>query len=266
VRVSLRPDPRKGVFETLLVLDGQLVELDAHLKRLSSSLDRLYDAELPRSATNKVIARARAIRHGKLRLTVAPADAGELEAQIATAEVEAEKVFPGPERGVCLRSVVVDDGLGEHKWADRRLLEHAAAARPGELPLLVDRERTVLEASRGSVFAVLADGQLRTPATDGRILPGIARQRALDVAHQEGIEACEDRLTLDQLNEASEVFLVGSVRGVEPVRSLDGVDLPAAGEVSSRIATGLRRRWLGVPQAGSAAVVAVGRQAGQPAR
>jgi len=266
VRVSLRPDPRKGVFETLLVLDGQLVELDAHLERLNSSLGALYEADLPRGATNEVIARARAIRHGKLRLTVAPIDDGKLETRIATSEVEAEKVFPDPERGARLRSVVVDDGLGDHKWADRRLLEQATAAQPGELPLVVDSDGSVLEASRGSVFAVLAGGLLRTPATDGRILPSIARQRVLDVADEAGVDVGEDRLTLDDLSSAREVFLAGSVRGIEPVRSIDGVELAQPGEISARIAAGLRARWLGAPQAEFAAVVAGGRRGGPPAR
>jgi para-aminobenzoate synthetase / 4-amino-4-deoxychorismate lyase len=266
VRITPRPDPRKGVFETMLVLGGEPVELEAHLDRLAASLDTLYEADLPRGATNEVRARARAIRQGKLRLTVSPAAAGELETEIATAEVGAEEIFPGPEQGISLRSLVVDRGLGNHKWADRRLLEQAEAAQPGELALVVDSDGTVLEAARASVFAVLAGGQLRTPASDGRILPGIARQRVLDVADDEKIDACEDRLTLDHLDEASEVFLAGSVRGIEPVGSVDGSQLPAPGPVSSRIAAGLRRRWLRVPQAGSAAAVSIGPRAGQPAR
>ncbi len=36
------PDPRKGVFETLLVLDGRPVEWDAHMARLRASLSALY--------------------------------------------------------------------------------------------------------------------------------------------------------------------------------------------------------------------------------
>lgn len=265
MRVSLRPDPRKGVFETLLVLDGRPVELRAHMERLGASLDRLYGAGLPADASNEVVARARAIRHGRLRLTVSPGEKG-LRTRIGTGEVPEDEVFPGPERGVALRSFVVEAGLGDHKWADRRLLEHAAAARPGELPLLVDDQRTVLEASRGNVFAVLADGRLRTPPTDGRILPGIARRQVLELARRGGIDAGEERLTLADLGEASEVFLAGSVRGVEPVRSLDGVDLPPPGEVSALVAAGLRRRWLRVPQGEAAAVAAGGRRAGPPGR
>ncbi len=249
----------------MLVLGGEPVELEAHLERLATSLDTLYEAELPRSAGNEVIARARAIRQGKLRLTVSPVEEGELETEIATAEVEAEEIFPDAEDGVSLRSVVVDRGLGDHKWADRRLLEEAEATQPDELALVVDSDGAVLEASRGSVFAVLADGQLRTPATDGRILPSIARQRALDVARQEEIEVCHDELTLEDLGGASEVFLAGSVRGIEPVRSIDDARIAAPGPVSSRIAAGLQRHWLRVPQAGSAAAVSIGQRAGQPA-
>jgi para-aminobenzoate synthetase / 4-amino-4-deoxychorismate lyase len=266
VRVSLRPDPSKGVFETLLVLDGHPVELDAHLERLAASLRALYETGLPHRARDSVQKQAATVGHGKLRLTVAPGSDGRLTSQIATAEVESAKVFPPPERGARLRSFVVEGGLGAHKWADRRLLERAAATgSPVELPLVVDAGGEALEASRGSVFCA-GPNWLATPATDGRILPGIARSQVLEIAREEGFEIRERGLSLDDLRCADEVFLAGSVRGVEPVRSLDGVDLNATGEISSRVAAGLRRRWLRVPLVESAAVVAVGRQGDRPDR
>jgi para-aminobenzoate synthetase / 4-amino-4-deoxychorismate lyase len=260
---SPHADPARGVFETMLVLDGRPVELDAHLERLATSLNALFGAELPDDAREVVIDRARGIRHGKLRLTVAPAGA-RMRAAVATTEVEPVEVFPSPERGIALRSFVVAGGLGAHKWADRRLLDRAASAAAGELPLLVDVDGSALEASRGSVFAA-GEGWLATPPTDGRILPSIARRQAIEVARAEGIEAREERLSVDDLHRG-EVFLAGSVRGVEPVSSLDGVELGRPGEVSARIAAGLRRRWLRVPQGESVAVVAGGRRAGPPAR
>ena len=266
VRVSLRPDPRKGVFETILIIDGRPVAIDAHLERLAASLKTLYGTGLHRYAKDSVLERAREVEHGKLRLTVAPGDDGWLTTRIATTEVDSAKVFPSPERGIALRSFVVEEGLGPHKWADRRLLERAATAVPaGELPLLVDRDGVVLEASRGSLFCVGELG-VTTPPTDGRILPSIARRQALDVAREAGIETQEARVTLEELRRRGEAFLAGSVRGVEPVRRLDGVELAAPGEISSRIAAGLRRRWLGVPQGESVAVAAGGRRAGRRAR
>jgi para-aminobenzoate synthetase / 4-amino-4-deoxychorismate lyase len=260
---SPHADPGKGVFETMLVLEGRPVELDAHLERLAASLDTLFGAELPSDAREQILDRARDVRHGKLRLIAVPEE-GRLRTRVTTTEVEPVRVFPSPDRGVALRSIVVAGGLGAHKWADRRLLERAAAAATGELPFLIDTDGTALEASRGSVFAA-GKGWLATPPTDGRILPSIARHQAIEVARAEGIEAREERLAVDDLHRG-EVFLAGSVRGVEPVSSLDGVELAPPGEVSARIAAGLRRRWLRVPQGESVAVVAGGRRAGRPAR
>lgn len=247
----------------MLVLDGRPVELDAHLERLAASLDALFGIALPGDARELVLEHAQRVRHGKLRLTVVPEE-GRLKTEVATTEVEPAQVFPPPDRGIALRSVVVAGGLGAHKWADRRLLERATAAAAGELPLLVDADGTALEASRGSLFTA-GNGWLATPPIDGRILPSIARRQAIEVARAEGIEAREEPLAVDDLRRG-EVFLAGSVRGVEPVNSLDGVELAPPGEVSARIAAGLRRRWLQVPQGESVAVFAGGRRAGPPAR
>jgi para-aminobenzoate synthetase/4-amino-4-deoxychorismate lyase len=263
MRASPHADPAKGVFETMLVIDGRPVELDAHLERLATSLNALFEAESPSDVRELVLDRAQGIQHGRLRLTVAPEN-GRLKAEVAATEIEPVQVFPPPDRGVALRSVVVTGGLGAHKWADRRLLERAAAVATGELPLLVDVDGTALEASRGSVFAT-GNGWLATPPTDGRILPSIARRQAIEIARTEGIEAREERLTVDDLRRGG-VFLAGSVRGVEPVKSLDGVEIGPPGEISARIAAGLRRRWLRVPQGESVAIVAGGRRGGRPAR
>src|SRR5262249_1514261 len=148
-----------GVFETMLVVAGRVVELDAHLARLSASVATLYGCDLPNEARVSAMERARAVEHAKLRLSFMPAERGAAagassrpELRLATEEVEPAAVFPGPERGVGLRSITVDGGLGEHKWVDRRLLDRAAASlSPGELPLLLDAEGSVLEASRASV-------------------------------------------------------------------------------------------------------------------
>jgi para-aminobenzoate synthetase/4-amino-4-deoxychorismate lyase len=256
-------DPSKGVFETMLVLDGRPVELQAHLDRLDASLKALFDATLPDESREDVLLHASGVDHGKLRVTVAPGGNGRVEAEIVTAAVDPSRVFPSRGPGVALRSFVVEGGLGDHKWADRRLLADAEAG-SGELPLLVDGDGAALEAARGSVFQVRQD-RLLTPPTDGRILPGIARSRALEVAGAEGIEAREETLSLEDLRRGN-LFLAGSVRGIEPVGSLDGLTLAPPGEISARIAAGLRRRWLRVPQAGPVAVVVAGQRADRRAR
>lgn len=254
-------DPGRGVFETMLVIAGRAVELDAHLGRLSVSVEALYGARLPERARGLVVDRAAELERGKLRLTVTAARAVRL--RVEAEEIDPGSVFPAPERGPSLRSSVVAGGLGEHKWADRDLLERITAASPGELPLLVDADGTVLEASRASVF-VVRGGRLATPPTDGRILPSIARQQAIEVAAAMEIEAVEERLTTDDLRSA-EVFLTGSVRGIEPVSSLDGAELAPPGEISAQLAAALRRRWR-VPAGVPAAAAAGGPPGGRPGR
>jgi para-aminobenzoate synthetase / 4-amino-4-deoxychorismate lyase len=255
-------DPGRGVFETMLVLAGRVVELDAHIGRLTTSVEALYGSALPDNARALVVARAGGVEYGKLRLTVALVRAA-LRLDVTASEIDPDSVFPSAELGASLRSHVVAGGLGEHKWADRDLLERIATDSPGELPLLLDADGTVLEASRASVFII--DGErLLTPPTDGRILPSIARQQAIEVAAEEGIEIGEERLTLDDLGSA-EVFLTGSVRGIEPARLLDGTELAPPGEISGRLAAGLRRRWT-VPAGEPAAAVAAAPPGGPPER
>lgn len=254
-------DPGWGVFETMLVIAGRAIELDAHLARLRASVAALYRRPLPDEARALAADRSAAIEHGKLRLTFVPTGELRLDAD----EVEAAAVFPEPEHGVGLRPFTVAGGLGEHKWADRRLLDRAAAAAPsGELPLLLDADGSVLEASRASVFAIL-DGRVLTPPTDGRILPSIARRQAIEVARETGIEIREERLTCADLRSA-EVFLTGSVRGVEAATAIEGSALAPPGEISSRIGAGLRSRWLRESAAEPFAAVASGQRDDPPSR
>ncbi len=278
MRSSPHANPARGVFETLLVLDGQPVEVDAHLERLANSVSALFGAQLPTQAGKSIAEGARQVRCGRLRLTVVP-KAGRMETAISTAEIDAAEVFPPSDRGIALRSFVVEGGLGAHKWADRRLLDRlAASSGDAAVPLLLDADREVLEAGRANVFAVRGDALL-TPPADGRIVPGIARRRALELARATGWDVREERLLIDDLLVADEVFLTNSVRGVERVHSIDGEDVPALRGpnrhptpgtpekgTGTGLATELRRRWLGIPRGESAAVVAGARPGGRPVR
>jgi para-aminobenzoate synthetase/4-amino-4-deoxychorismate lyase len=250
-----RPDPERGIFETLLVVDGRPVELDAHLDRLAASARELFGPP----AMARVLGPARALAVARasesaardpglarLRLTLSPDGRGALDLTAATADVDPATVFPQAERGVALAPVAVDGGLGRHKWADRRLIEGAARALEGQLPLVVDGDGYVLEADRANVFALRGD-TLVTPPDDGRILPGIARDRAIGVARELGIEVQELPIGLDDLYRSHEVFLTGSVRGIEPVVSVAGQPTPsvrADGPLAARLADALRERWL----------------------
>ena len=153
------PEPNAGVFETMLVLDGRPVELDAHLERLGASLDALFDLAVPTDARDLVFAAASETLLGRLRLDVSPAQGN----GVRVADVDEALVFPSFDHGIEVAAVTVPGGIGAHKWADRRLLEQAESDAGAAVPLILDADGTLLEGSRGSLFLV-RDGVLWTPA------------------------------------------------------------------------------------------------------
>lgn len=250
------PDPAAGVFETLLVVRGAPVELDAHLERLQASAHELYGAAVPATARELAVERAAGMELGRLRLTLTPNAAAETGAPLVEATVQPvdrTTVLPGWELALDLRTVAAAGWRGAHKWADRRPLEALDARAAPEAALLLDGDGSVLETTRANVFSLGEDGVLRTPPLDGRILPGIARARVIELARATGIELHEERLTVRQLHAARELFATGSVRGIEPVRSLDGAAIgepgTGRGPVTTALADELRRAWLGEPVA-----------------
>ncbi len=241
----LWPDRAIGVMETLLVIDGSPVELAAHLERLAHAVQEIFGTELPADTQPLTLDRASRLGLGRLRLTIAPGSRGQLAAEVVTATVDPNDVFPSWERAIALRSLVVHRGLGGYKWADRAGLAWAESSEPrGCLPLVLDAGGEVLEASRANVFAV-EDEVLITPSADGRILPGVARARAIEAAHRLGIELREQPFSLARLMAAGQAFLTGSVRGVEPVRSVDEKELAMPGQAVRELSEEMKRIWIG---------------------
>lgn len=238
------PDPEYGVFETMLVVRGAPCELDGHLARLQASLRELYDLPLPAGVRALAHDQSSGVSLGRLRLSLTPS-LGTAQAEAVVQPVERAIVLPGWECALDLRAVVVDGWRGAHKWADRRMLERLDAQAAPAGALLVDRERGVLETTRANVLAVGADGVLRTPPLDGGVLPGVARARVIALAREAGIAVRETPLSREDLADAREAFATGSVRGVEPIRSLDDVAIAGPGPTTALLARELRVRWLG---------------------
>lgn len=97
--------------------------------------------------------------------------------------------------------------LARAEWSDPDILEG----------LLFDADDGVVGATAANVFVSLG-GALATPPVDACGVAGVARAALLDALP--GIEV--RRITRDELMQADEIFLTSSVRGVLPVRELDG--------------------------------------------
>jgi para-aminobenzoate synthetase/4-amino-4-deoxychorismate lyase len=228
-----RPDPRAGVFETLMISGGQPLHLAQHLARLGHGVAELYGQRLPPGLRAELEGTATEAKTdpARMRVNARPTDAG--------LRIDVE-LGPTPVRHppTALEPVTVPGGIGAHKWIDRRLLAAAAAAvgRDAE-PLLCDLDGYVLETARANLFIVTAAGELVTPPADGRILPGVSRARVLQAAAELGLTSHTRAIRVSELAKAAELFLTGSLAGVEPAV----LDRPPAGHsVATRVSEQLR--------------------------
>jgi para-aminobenzoate synthetase / 4-amino-4-deoxychorismate lyase len=236
------PDPARGLFETMLVADGRPVRPAAHLDRLAASARAVFDQDLPADLPDAVRSAARPLELGRMRIDIRPEGDG-LRFEIAAEPIDPAIFFPAKRNGADLRTIRHPDWAGAHKWADRDWLESKEAELGETVPVILTAEDEVLEAGRANIF-VVADGTLATPPVDGRILPGTARASVLELAADLGVPAAERPLHLEDLQRADDLFLTSSLRGIRPVRTLDGEPLKRTDPLVERLAGELRRRWL----------------------
>jgi para-aminobenzoate synthetase/4-amino-4-deoxychorismate lyase len=223
-----RPNPRHGVFETLLVRDGAAVRAAAHLDRLAASLAALYDAAPPGDLAERVDALAAATGGpAALRILAAPSGRGVVEVELTTGAPRA-RALP-----IRLAPITLPGGLGPCKWRDRRLLD--ALSRDDSTPLLLDGDGAVLEAAWGNVFA-LEGTTLVTPPADGRLLPGVTRAALLAAAPAAGLAAIEDELPLARLAAAEAIVVSSALAGAVPA-ALTGVaeSVPGATALAGKL-------------------------------
>lgn len=91
-----------------------------------------------------------------------------------------------------------------------------ARARGFHNALSLDVDGNVAETASSNVFLVRG-GEVSTPLPNGTFLAGITRLRTIDLLRRDGVEVKEVALTLDDFEEAEEIFLTGNASKVTPV-------------------------------------------------
>jgi branched-chain amino acid aminotransferase len=219
-----------GLFETLRVDGGRARDVEAHLDRLLSGLQRIgIDVPETREALAWAVGAVaqEALQTSRLRITVTrgtPAGSTRL-ITAAPYEPPAEELYRRgvstlllPEPWIDSRSPLA--GLKSLSYqANRLALLRAEAAGAFEALLLNERGR-LAEGSRSNVIVALADGLFTPPAGDG-CLAGTVRRRLLE----QGAVA-ERSLGTEDLHAAREVLLTNSLIGVLPVGRIDGGEIP----------------------------------------
>ncbi|HEV7205915.1 MAG TPA: aminodeoxychorismate synthase component I [Jatrophihabitans sp.] len=231
VRPPTRTQLAGGLLETLLAIDGRVLDAADHLARLDRSCREVFDAGLPAGLAAQVDAAARDLPgRAVVRVVVGP----DRRATVAAA--------PARPPASAAPAVVVprSDVLWRHKWADRaELVAIERGVRPA-VPLFVAADGTVLETARGNVFLIEDDGTLVTAPLRDDVLPGITRRLLLDLARDEGRPTALRPFDRAELLRHP-AFWTSTLSGAVSITRLDGTPLPRADDLIA----GLARRLLG---------------------
>lgn len=229
----------EGLFETLAVWDGRILELDAHLGRLARSANILdlplgWSVEALAAAMASLLAAER-LTGGRavLRLTLTGGDGprGLLPAAQARPRLlitaRPMDALPASPAVIVVAPFAVSatSPLRGHKTLsalEQILARRHAAALGADEALMVNTAGHLVEASAANLFLV-AGGRLLTPPLSDGALPGVTRARVLDLAAEAGIGVDADTsLGLQDLAAAEEAFLTNSLIGIRPVASAAG--------------------------------------------
>jgi len=206
---GLMPD-QIGLLETIRVRQGRMPWLGRHLARLRASLAALGEPEPPGDLPDLLrLAAGSADRVVRLEL------GGPGQVEISTREVNRDPAI----------SVVVSQEFHRpypHKTTARGQFERAlAAARHVSAAdaVLVTANGFIAEGTAWNLFW-WDDGTLCTPAVALGILPGVGRQRVLELA-----DVTEQQVPPAAIAGRS-LFLVNAVRGIVEIASFEGKAVP----------------------------------------
>lgn len=222
-----------GVYEVVPVYSGRLFCIDAHLDRLERSLSAIaIDNPLGRSGWLEMLEALIAGNGGGDQSVYFQITRGEAPRNHAFPKGVSPQVFamskpaaartaPEPVSAVCR----TDNRWGRCDIKAIALLpnvllrQEAVAAGAAEAILL--RDGHVTEGAASNVF-VAADGVLRTTPKGPKILAGITRDVALELAEAAGIECEESEISESMLRRADEIWVTSSTMEISPVVRLDG--------------------------------------------
>ncbi len=224
-----------GVFETVKVTGGVPFALTRHLDRLRGSARGLGldapDTDRIRAGVAALLAESGQPDRARLRITVTAGRstlgseraAGPLTVIIALGELTRWGAscdvitMPWPRNE---HSAIV--GLKTTSYAENVLALTYARERGGGEAVFGNIAGNLCEGTGTNVF-VVTGGRLITPPLSAGCLAGVTRDLVIEWAG-----AAEEDLSIGALAAAEEAFLTGTTRDVQPIRSVDGVPLPAA--------------------------------------
>jgi branched-chain amino acid aminotransferase len=224
-----------GAFEMLRLYGGAPFALTDHMDRLGRSADGIF-LEWDRPAFEREI-------DALLGANPKPEAALRLVLSRGGRRVAIIEDFPDFDHGLSLSTVayqptIVLNGLKTLSYGGNMLATRLAKRDGADDALLTRPDGTLLEAPTSTIFWVDGEGNLHTPALDAGVLASITRQRIMDMLP---VRESAGYLISD-IENAEEVFLASSLREVQGVSVVDGLEFGCPGPVTQRVSDLLSER------------------------
>ena len=248
-----------GVYEVWRVVRGQMFEAERHQARLERGLREL-----------RIVRPAEASRDGILSIGERLLSENGLNGGEATLYVEITRgaaprthYFPAPNTAPTMLVMASAFTPSEARFTGTRVITQPdvrwlrcdlktiqllpnvmarqAATEAGASEAIFVRDGVITEGTHTTVFGVI-DGVLRTHPANHLVLPGVTRDLVLALAADAALAVREEAIRVDELPNATELFLSGTTTDVTPVLRVD--DRVIGGGAPGPIARALLERLL----------------------
>lgn len=226
-----------GVFETLKILNNQILFFEDHYFRLLASM-RIIRMQIPMNFTLEyleeqiltLVREQNCHEAARVRLTVFRNEGGYYKPtdNLVSFVIQASALSVKPyvidevtfEVDLYKDFTVAKQLLSTLK-TNNKLIQITASifAQENGLDtcLLINEEKNVIEAANGNLFMLL-NGQLITPPITEGCLNGIMRKQILKLAKElDGIEMIEQPISPFDLQKADELFITNVIIGIQPI-------------------------------------------------
>jgi branched-chain amino acid aminotransferase len=230
-----------GLFETLALRRGRVLDLLPHLERMQTGavllgielpprqrlLDTVEQAAAQVSGTAFAWLKIMALRSGRWLVFTGSMSAGEEGREVSAIVLPWRRDSRDPL--VTVKSTC---------YAGHQLGLELARRRGADEGLWLNSRGHLAEGCTSNLF-VVRHRRLFTPALHEGILPGVVRSLAIEASRELGIPVHETRVRLKRLRAADEAFLTSSLSAVRPLVRVDGraVGRGVPGPVTRRIAS-----------------------------
>ncbi|MFT5469898.1 MAG: branched-chain amino acid aminotransferase [Verrucomicrobiales bacterium] len=243
-----------GVFETLKSYRGRPFELERHHARMRRggellglevpSLDELKTAIGEVLSANKI---EKADCRIRITVTGGVAPLGSDKGDSGPTTLIAISGLPAhPAEGqaitvpYCRNELGALAGFKTTSYGENVVALAAAKKADAHEAIFPNTKGNLCEGTGSNIFVVYG-GQLITPPLSSGCLAGVTRAVVIEICEKAGISVAEIDTPIQQLLEADEIFLTGTLREVMPVSRVDEIDFACPGPISERIRAAFQR-------------------------